>query len=173
MRKRVVVAALALVAAMVGSVAVAGSALADSHDDLTVRNAATGKCLQPKDGSYADGVPIVQVTCNGNAVQRWDFVDYDDHRFVVWNAATLKCMDAAGLNKNGTPIIQWPCGGSLTNLMFQASRDLPGYVSLKSRVSNTSTHCIDVPGGLATEGAEMRLWACNDTASQTFGAFHP
>jgi hypothetical protein len=49
--------------------------------------------------------------------------------------------------------------------------DLPDFVVLKSRVAGTATHCLDVPGGLATEGAAMRVWTCNNTASQAFGVF--
>jgi hypothetical protein len=170
MRKRIVATAFVLMAAMVGSLGVAAPAFADDHFDVTVRNTASGKCLAPHGESSADGVPIVQVTCNGSAFQRWDFVDHDNHIFQIRNAVTLKCMNAAGLNNNGTPVIQWPCAG-ISNQRFQASRNLPDFVTLTSRVARTSTHCLDVPGGLATEGAAMQIWGCNGTSAQAFGVF--
>ncbi|MGW5722050.1 RICIN domain-containing protein [Amycolatopsis sp. NPDC003865] len=170
MRKRIVTAALASAAATVLTVGAAAPAFADDHFDVTVRNTASGKCLAPQGESSADGVPIVQVTCTGSPFQRWDFVDHDDHIFQIRNAVTLKCMDAAGLNTNQVPVIQWPCSG-ISNQRFQASRDLPDFVTLRSRVAGTNTHCLDVPGGLATEGAAMQLWVCNGTAAQAFGVF--
>jgi hypothetical protein len=170
MRKRIVSTVLAVMAAVGVSLGAAAPAFADDHFDVTVRNTASGKCLAPQGESFADGVSIVQVTCNGSAFQRWDFVDHDDHIFQIRNAVTLKCMDAFGLNNNGTPVVQWPCSG-ISNERFQASRDLPDFVSLRSRVARTSTHCLDVPGGLGTEGAAMQLWVCNGTAAQAFGVF--
>lgn len=170
MRRRVVATALMFVAAMAGSVGVAAPAFADDHFDVTVRNTATGKCLAPQGESFADGVPIVQVSCNGSAFQRWDFVDHDDHIFQIRNAVTLKCMDAFGRNTNGVPVVQWPCAGS-SNQRYQASRDLPDFVSLRSRVAGTRTHCLDVPGGLPTENAAIQLWVCNGTTAQAFGVF--
>ncbi|MEU4252846.1 RICIN domain-containing protein [Amycolatopsis sp. NPDC026612] len=170
MRKRIATTALALMAAMAASLAAAAPAFADDHFDMTVRNTASGMCLTPQGESSADGVPIVQVTCNGSPFQRWDFVDHDDHIFQIRNAVTLKCMDVLGRNNNGTPVVQWPCSG-ISNERFQASRDLPDFVSLRSRVANTNTHCIDDPGGLGTEGAAMQLWVCNGTPAQAFGVF--
>jgi uncharacterized membrane protein len=170
MRKRIVVTVLALMAAMVASLGVAAPAFADDHFDVTVRNTGTGMCLAPQNESSADGVAIVQVPCNGSAFQRWDFVDHDNHNFQIRNAVTLKCMDAAGLNTNETPVIQWPCA-NISNERFQASRDLPDFVTLRSRVAGSSTHCLDVPGGEATVNAAMRLWVCNGTAAQAFGVF--
>ncbi len=170
MGKRFLTSALAVTAAVGGLLATAAPAFADDHFDVTVRNTASGKCLAPQGESSAAGVAIVQVTCNGSPFQRWDFVDHDDHIFQIRNAVTLECMDAAGPNANGTPVIQWPCS-SISNQRFQASRDLPDFVSLRSRVSGTSTHCLDDPGGLSTEGAAMQLWVCNGTAAQAFGVF--
>jgi hypothetical protein len=170
MRKRIVRTALVLIAAMAGSLGAAAPALADDHFDVTVRSAVSGKCLAPQGESSADGVPVVQVSCNGSAFQRWDFVDHDDHIFQIRNAVTLKCMDVFGAAGNGTPVVQWPCAG-ISNQRFQASRDLPDFVTLKSRVAGTKTHCLDVSGGQATEGLPMQIWLCNGTASQSFGVF--
>jgi Ricin-type beta-trefoil lectin domain len=170
MRKWIATSALALTAALAGSVGVATPAFADDHFDVTVRSSVSGKCLAPQGNSSADGVPIVQVTCNCSAFQRWDFVDHDDHIFQIRNAVTLKCMDVLGKNSNGTPVVQWPCA-NISNQRFQASRNLPDFVTLKSRVSGTKTHCLDVPGGRSDEGLALQIWTCNGTASQAYGVF--
>jgi hypothetical protein len=169
MKRRIVTTALALMAAMVVSLGAAAPAFADDHFDVTVRSTASGKCLTPQNESSADGVPIFQVECNGSAFQRWDFVDHDNHVFQIRNAVTLKCMDVPGPNSNGTPVIQWPCSG-ISNERFQASRDLPDFVTLRSRVGGTNTHCLDVPDG-TTADAALQIWACNGTAAQAFGVF--
>ena len=170
MRKWIATSALTLAAAMAGSVGMATPALADDHFDVTVRSSVSGKCLAPQGNSSADGVPIVQVTCNGNAFQRWDFVDHDNSVFQIRNAVTLKCMDAFGSNTNGTPVVQWPCAGT-SNQRFQANRSLPDFVTLKSRVAGTKTHCLDVPGGRSDEGLALQIWTCNGSAAQAYGVF--
>ncbi|WP_143466990.1 RICIN domain-containing protein, partial [Lentzea kentuckyensis] len=148
----------------------AAPALADDHFDVTVRAAVSGKCLEPAGGSSADSTPIVQVTCTGSAFQRWDFVDHDNSVFQIRNAVTLKCMDAQGGATNGTPVVQWPCN-SISNERWQASRSLPDFVTLKSRLGGTKTHCLDVPGGRSDENLPLQIWVCNNTASQSFGVF--
>jgi len=170
MRKRIATTALAFAAAVAATAGAAAPAFADDHFDVTVRNAGTGKCLAPQGESFADGVAIVQVTCNGSPFQRWDFVDHDDHVFQIRNAVTLKCMDVLGTNANQTPVVQWPCSG-ISNQRFEASRDLPDFVTLRSRVSGTRTHCLDVPGGQPVENAAMQIWVCNGTPAQAFGVF--
>jgi hypothetical protein len=168
MRKRIVTTALAFVAAMAASIGAAAPAFADDHYDMTIRNTASGLCLAPQ--SSAAGVPIVQVRCDGNPYQRWDFIDHGDHVFQIRNAVTAQCMDVWGRNNNGTPVVQWPCAGT-SNQRFQAGRNLPDYVTLKSRVAQTKTHCLDVPGGSATEGLAMHIWECYGGAAQAFGVF--
>ncbi|HEX7303974.1 RICIN domain-containing protein [Lentzea sp.] len=170
MRKRIVTTALASTAAIAGLLGTATPASADDHFDVTVRSAVSGKCLAPQGESFEDGVPVVQTTCNGSPFQRWDFLDKGDHVVQMRNAVTLKCMDAFGLNTDGVPVIQWPCAGT-SNQRFQASRTLPDFVTLKSRVARTSTHCLDVPGGQTTEGLAMQIWSCNGTIAQSFGVF--
>jgi hypothetical protein len=168
MRKRIVTTALASVAAMAASIGAAAPAFADDHFDVTVRNTSSGLCLAPQ--SLADGAPVVQVRCDGNALQRWDFIDHGDHVFQIRNAVTRQCMDVWGTNHNGTPVVQWHCAGT-SNQRFQAGRNLPDYVTLKSRVAQSKTHCLDVPGGQDTEGLAMQIWECNGTAAQAFGVF--
>ncbi|MDT7782081.1 MAG: hypothetical protein QOF58_500 [Pseudonocardiales bacterium] len=170
MRKWIATSAFALTTAVVGVVGMAAPALADDHFDVTVRSTVSGKCLAPQGGSFADGVPIVQTTCNGSPFQRWDFIDHDDSIFQLRNAVTLKCMDVLGSNNNGTPVVQWPCNRN-SNERFQASRSLPDFVTLKSRVSGTKTHCLDVPGGRSDENLAVQIWTCNGTAAQSYGVF--
>lgn len=170
MSKRIVARVLALMVVMIGTFGVAGPAFADDHFDMTVRNMGSWKCLAPAGESWGAGVRIVQVTCTGSAFQRWDLVDHDDHIFQLRNAVTLQCMDVLGSNSNATAVVQWPCA-NISNQRFQASRDLPGVVELRSRVAGTSTHCLDVPGGSSADGLGMQVWTCNGTVAQQFAVF--
>ncbi|WP_394618035.1 RICIN domain-containing protein [Lentzea sp. JNUCC 0626] len=170
MRKRIVTTALASTAAIAGLLGTATPAFAANHFDVTVRSAVSGKCLAPQGSSLEDGVPIVQTDCVGSPFERWDFLDRGNRIFQIRNAVTLKCMDAFGSNTDGTPVVQWPCAGT-SNQRFQAGRNLPDWVTLRSRVAGTSTHCLDVPGGRPDEGLAMQIWRCNGTAAQTFGVF--
>lgn len=170
MGKRIVTMALASATAVAGLLGTAAPASAATQYDMTIRSAATGMCLAPQNRSSEAGVAIVQTYCNGDPYQRWDFIDLGGSVYRIRNAVTLQCMDVAGSNIDGTEVIQWPCA-SITNQRFEAKPKIPGYVTLKSRVRNTSTHCVDVPGEQPLEGLAMIIWSCNGSAGQTFGVF--
>ena len=74
-------------------------------------SSASGKCLQPVNGSHNQGDAIVQVTCNGSAAQQWTVHSVSSTKVHLINRASRLCLDARGKAVNGTPIQQWTCNG--------------------------------------------------------------
>ena len=151
------------------SVALAAPASADPPGNW-IQNGGSGLCLQPVDNSFDQGVAIVQVACDrANALQRWQAAYFNSTVFQMRNVGTQLCLDARGGATNGTPIQQWPCN-SISNEKWDSG---PNFVTLRSRVSNTSSHCLDVPAASLQEGVAMQLYRCNSTYAQIWDTSGP
>jgi hypothetical protein len=154
------------VSAALGLVAAAPANAAD--DNLIIQNTGNLKCLQPVGGSVDDGAPIVQEPCDAtNDAQKWfrKFNGDFTNRFV--NKHSLKCLDARGGATNGTPVQQWTCN-SISNEKWAAANSLPAVTQVVSRVSNTTSHCLDNPLQGTENGAPMQIFACNTTPAQVW-----
>jgi hypothetical protein len=131
-----------------------------------IYNFLTNQCLQPVNGSTAQGAAIVQEPCNGSSAQEWVEISVGDNIFHYANVLSGFCLDARGSAANGTPVQQWTCN-RISNENWQpgeyVSDDIP---PLMSRVSGTSTHCLDIPGGQKTPGLAMQIYGCNGTEAQ-------
>ncbi len=118
------------------------------------------KCLQPLNGSLAQGVAVIQETCNGSAAQQWAVTFVSSTKVHLVNRASNLCLDARGGATNGTPIQQWTCNKITNeNWNFGITNNL-----LVSAVSNSFSHCIATPGD--QNGLAMALRACAITSSQ-------
>ena len=157
---------LAVAAATLTSMGAASPVFAETFS-YPIENYGNGKCLQPKDGSMEPGVAIVQEPCDGSRAQDWGFVRLSGTTFRLLNHQTGRCMDARGSATNGTPVVQWDCA-TITNETWDTGRYLPDIVSLKSRVSGTNSHCLDVAEQQTADGLPMQLWSCNGTVAQTW-----
>jgi endo-1,4-beta-xylanase len=93
-----------------------------------VRNRASGLCLQVRDGSAADGTPIVQVPCNPTAnsqrfeLQRVTGLGSDRH-FQLVATHSRRCVDVVARSMaNGARIQQWGCHANPTTYRNQVFR---------------------------------------------------
>jgi hypothetical protein len=167
-RRGIVSLTLAGVLAFAMSVAVSAPA---SASDLVygLHNFGNSMCLQPINASQDVGAQVVQWPCNGSTEQRWVFHRLSGTRYQIENEHSRRCLDALGGATNGTPVVQWPCG-SLSNETWDTGVTLTGFpvvVTVTSRVSGTTSHCLDVPGGmLSMPGLAMQIWGCNATNAQ-------
>lgn len=161
-----------LAASVVAGALTAGPAAAG--DPIVIYNQSTNKCLQPTKGSTAPGEAIVEEPCNppgANAAQTWRQIAVSGGSHFQ-NVSSGLCLDARGNARNGTPVQQWPCN-KITNEIWQPTPYPSGPnapkgpgLQLISRVSHTSSHCLDIPGGQAENGLPMQIWSCNGTTSQ-------
>ena len=164
-RHRIVSIVIGLAAAVAGaSASVSPAAAASTPGDIY--NFLSNQCLQPISGSTAQGAAIVQEPCNGGAAQQWVSVTVSYNIFHYQNVLSGLCLDARGGAANHTPVQQWTCN-SISNEDWQpgpeGSDDIP---PLMSRVSGTSSYCLDIPGGPATAGLAMQIYRCNGTLAQ-------
>ncbi|MGW4876018.1 RICIN domain-containing protein [Streptomyces sp. NPDC004262] len=88
-----------------------------------VVNAATGRCLDVRDGDFDDGTDVVTAACSGSGTQRWRV---DAGRGVVQSAADPGfCLDSRGSVDKGVGI--WSCssvdGEHGANLRFTVLSD--------------------------------------------------
>jgi hypothetical protein len=171
-RRGIVSLALAGVLAFAMSIAVSAPA---SASDLTYRldNANNSLCLQPVNATQDAGAAVVQVMCDVSLSDLWVFHRLSVSRplYRIENLLSHQCLDALGGATNGTRVVQWPCA-SISNQTWDTGVTLTGgaaAVTVKSRVSGTTSHCLDVPGGqLSTPGLPMQIWGCNGTDAQTW-----
>lgn len=128
-----------------------------------IYNPLTNECLQPLNGSTAPGTAIVQQACDGSTAQLWTEISVSSGVFHYQNAMSNLCLDARGGASNGTPVQQWTCD-SITNENWQPGNRSGGAV--RSRVSGSSSYCLDVPGAQPTAGLGMQIYVCNGTGAQ-------
>ncbi len=130
----------------------------------------SNQCLQPINGSTAQGAAIVQEPCNKSAAQQWTKVSVGGNIFHYVNGLSGLCLDARGGAVNGTPVQQWTCN-KISNENWEPGEDIDDTIPpLFSRVSGTKSTCLDIPGGQKTVGLAMQIYRCNGTLAQDWWA---
>jgi hypothetical protein len=147
-----------------GLLGVATVARADKYY-YQIQNAGSGKCLQPI--ALEDGAPIIQTTCNDSPIQWWVFSATTPPAppiFRLYNVGSARCLDASGGANDHTPIDLWPCNW-ISNERWDSPA--PNHTQLRSRVSGTRSHCLDVPGATSVD-VWLQLYRCNGTDAQNW-----
>ena len=139
----------------------------------TIVSASTASTSELKNAVVTAGAAVVQEPCGRSLPQLWVFhrLSVGHPLYRIENLLSHQCLDALGGATNGTQVVQWPCA-SISNQTWDTGVTLTGgdtAVTVKSRVSGTTSHCLDVPGGeLFTSGLPMQIWGCNGTDAQTW-----
>ena len=129
-------------------------------------------CLQPVDESTEQGAAIVQQPCGDTKAgpplaQQWTRIPVSGNIFHFKNSLSQLCLDARGGAANGTPVQQWTCNSISNENWETGKRADPGTPpALISRVSGTSSHCLDMPGAAPIAGSAMQIYRCNGTVAQ-------
>lgn len=129
-----------------------------------IYNLHTNQCLQP--AYLAAGAPIVQEPCTSAFAQQWYALSAGGSIVNYQNAGNGMWLDARGPAANGTPVQLWTYGRISNENWQQGNIGKGAFPPLISRVSGTSSYCLDVPGGQMTEGLAMQIYTCNGTLSQ-------
>jgi RHS repeat-associated protein len=129
------------------------------------QNANSGKCLEVRSASMADGAAVQQAECNGSSAQQFNITSPASGVVVLANANSGKCIDVAGASgDNGAQLQQYTCNG--TNAQrFTVTSAGPGHYTL---VNLNSGKCIDVPGFNLAAGVQLQQYTCNGSAAQKF-----
>jgi len=144
---------------------------ARAEDEYPIYSPWSHQCLQPVDESTEQGAAIVQQPCAGKAgtppIQNWIRIPVSGNIFHLKNSKSGLCLDARGGAADGTPVQQWTCN-SISNENWEFGKPTgPGTnPPLISRVSGTSSHCLDMPRADQTPGLAMQIYRCNGTVAQ-------
>ena len=164
-RGRIASVVIGLTAA-VASVPATASLAAAASIPGDIYNFLSNQCLQPVNGSTGQGAAIVQEPCNNGAAQEWVSIPVGGSTVHYQNVLSGLCLDARGGAANGTPVQQWTCNG-ISNENWEPGEYVSDYIPpLYSRVSGTSSYCLDIPGGQRTAGLAMQIYRCNGTEAQ-------
>ncbi|MDB5815568.1 MAG: hypothetical protein JWN23_2685, partial [Rhodocyclales bacterium] len=157
---RLFVGAVMMFAAM--GVSLTASAAVVGNGTFEVRSASSNLCLSITGGSLADGAKLIQDTCNGSAIQRFQFSVQSDGSYQIVDAASGKALDVTDVSAaNGALIQQWAASGG-SNQHFVATVNSNGY----TLAAKNSGKCVDVKDLSTSPGAAIQQWACGGGANQ-------
>jgi hypothetical protein len=133
---------------------------------VSLQNIRSGKCIDDKAGSAANGNPFIQYDCSSSNInQQFALVTNSNGTYSFVNLAANKCLDVTdGSRRNGTKIQLWTCGDGNPNQQFVAKQLSSDTYSIVTSNGN----CIDVPGGSTTNGTPIQEYACNSSGAQVF-----
>ncbi|HIO91714.1 MAG TPA: hypothetical protein EYG68_02585, partial [Leucothrix mucor] len=108
---------------------------------------ATGKCLDGKEGSSADGTPVIAWGCHGKKNQRW-FVSGGK----IINGVG-KCLDIKG----GKSTMLATCNNNRASQRWTVGKGV---------IKSLSGKCLDIEGGSTANGASVIVWSCHGGKNQ-------
>ncbi|MGW1723518.1 RICIN domain-containing protein [Streptomyces sp. NPDC002306] len=170
--------AFALVASTASGVAFAAQADAVPQDKAaaqaaalptgwaTVVNAGSGKCVDARAASTANGTAVQQYACNSSQAQQWQFAATSGGYAQVDNRAdATKAWDVTDVSTADSALVQlWAYGGG-TNQQWQAVAQADGAYHF---VNRNSGKCLDVPSASTADSVQLQQYTCNGTAAQSF-----
>jgi len=128
-----------------------------------IRNVNSGLCLDDYNWATAPGSTVVQWTCNGLAVQKWNIVPASDGYVTIVNAHSGLCLDDTDWKTaDGSTIQQYTCNG-LAVQQWRLVDAGSGHVNIVNRNSNI---CLDDYNFATAPGSAVRQWTCNGLVVQ-------
>jgi Ricin-type beta-trefoil lectin domain len=166
------VLALGLAGAMLAALGLAVTAAPGAQADTvpsgwtTVVNKTSGKCIDARAASAANGTAVQQYTCNGTVAQQWQFVATSNGNVRVnsevnaassWDVTNVSTADSA-------PIQLWTYSGG-TNQQWLPVSEGSGWYHF---VNANSGKCLDVPAASTADSVQLAQYTCNGTGAQSF-----
>ncbi|WP_346434052.1 extracellular catalytic domain type 1 short-chain-length polyhydroxyalkanoate depolymerase [Nonomuraea composti] len=120
----------------------------------TIKNVASGRCLDVAGASQANGAQAQIWDCNGQANQQWTPTAAGELR--VYGG---KCLDVSNrATADGSSVIIWDCSGQ-SNQQWRLNAD-------GSITAVGANKCLDVPSNTTANGARLQIWSCHGGANQ-------
>ncbi|MYS79182.1 hypothetical protein GTZ85_02765 [Streptomyces sp. SID5474] len=139
--------------------------VAPATGPYTLTDANSGKCLEIRDDSTANGATANQWTCNGSATQSWYLALSPGVPTRLVNANSGKCLEIGDdSTANGATANQWMCNGSAT----QNWRANPSVGDSWTLTNVNSGKCLEIRGDSIEDGAAANQWTCNGSATQNW-----
>ncbi|WP_158602302.1 RICIN domain-containing protein [Cohnella endophytica] len=141
-----------------------------SGNTYKIINLNSGKALDVKGQSTADGAIIQQWPYNGGNNQKWVFTQVTGGYWKIKNVNSGKYMDINGASTaDGAANIQWPDTGG-TNQQWQLIDAGNGYYKIKNR---NSGKVLDISGASTADGAQDIQWPDNGGTNQMWQIVSP
>jgi endoglucanase len=118
----------------------------------------SGRCVNVRGGSTANGAQIIQYDCVTALNNLW-YLDgpYGDGYYYIVSANSDRCLNVqGGSTANGAAIIQYDCVAAWNNVWYLEG-PFDGYYYI---VSANSFRCVNVRGGSTANGAEIIQYDC-------------
>jgi hypothetical protein len=114
----------------------------------------SGKAVDLRGSSPANGTPVQQYTVNGTGAQKWTVA-----AGFTLRTQNGKCMDVTGRSTaNGAKIQEWSCnGGANQRWLFRPNGEI---------VNPVSGRCLDDTDFSTVNGKQLQIWGCNGTLNQ-------
>jgi hypothetical protein len=113
-----------------------------------------GKCVSDKANSSANGAKIIIWTCSGtDQAENWKFSGNE----FIHNG---KCMNDQGNGGIRSKVILWTCNGASNEKWNELAN---GELQLQS---HGGTLCVDDPRSSTTNGTQLIVYTCTDSANQ-------
>ncbi len=115
-----------------------------------------GQCMDVEGSNTANGTPVILFACNGNANQRWQFVDEQllPPGFLV--GLGDKCADVEGAGTaDGTPVVLWDCLGNENQIWEVES------VGPSVRFRGLAGKCLQPEGASGTANTRLVIGPCD------------
>jgi len=145
---------------------------AQTTTQYTIRNVATGKCIDIANGSTAAGDPVAQYICHGGQNQRFrfDFALPGSGFTHISNVHSYLCIVPTGYQGPSTPrmgLVQSSCTApeASFNLVRATNQGRTGERAAL-RWARDATFCIDVPSGAPTDGLILQAYRCHGGPNQ-------
>lgn len=173
--------------ALLGILAAAAPARADTIWGQWPIRAATGKCIEVVPNANGDlfavGNRIQQRTCDGSPQQQWQFVqipgDFQgfagNPRFHLVNAWTGQCLDDTdGRTNDRNPVQQWACSPTSNSMVWGFGNLSEDPLGLTLWNEHAPGKCLDVTDGSVQDGARLQIYHCFDSGNlaQHFAGFN-
>jgi len=121
-----------------------------------IRGVASGKCVDVRAASPANGTVVQLYTCDTNgSAQSWTVGDDGTVR------ALGKCLDVnGGINANGTKVQIWDCVAGNTHQRWQYD------AGTQALVNPETGRCLDATGQSTADSTPLQLWTCTGNGNQ-------
>jgi cytochrome c len=138
----------------------AGSAVPQSGRTYTVTSAHSGKLVDVRYASTADGAAVIQYASNGGANQRWRLTDAGSGSFTLTAQHSAKCLDLP--SGSASPVQQWTCVAGAADQKWKFE---PTGLGSYRVVSVLSGRCLDIPQASTANDVQLIQSPCSATAT--------
>ncbi|MFF4798861.1 alpha-L-fucosidase [Streptomyces sp. NPDC001351] len=126
-------------------------------------NRNSGKVMDVKDASTADGALVIQWPWTGGANQQWKLLPDTDGSYRLSNVKSGKVLDSPGGSARGANLDQWTDSGSDNQWWKLVPSTTSGYYRL---VNVRTGWCADVANASTSDGADVIQWPTAGGANQ-------